>query len=205
MFRSLRFYAALAATCALSWLAASTFDARAGTAVRLDLQGLVDAAELGLEARVLDTRVELDLRGRPCTLATLAVTRDFIADTSGNFEVRLPGGVMSDGAGLVLPGMPSLFPGEEVVLFLSEESSAGLRIPVGLAQGKFRVVRDAQGERTLVRDEADLQLLDRESSKVSHANLALVYDYAAAVAEIEAAVSQRHSHQDPRPRAAGGK
>ncbi|HTF87357.1 MAG TPA: hypothetical protein VK843_03030 [Planctomycetota bacterium] len=197
MHRSLRFTAAFAAICALAWLAAPAFQARAGTAIRLDLQGLVDAADIGLEARVLATRVELDRRGRPCTVATLAVTRDFIGATRGPFDVRLPGGVLPDGRGLVLPGLPSVTPGEEIVLFLSEESSAGLRVPVGLAQGKFRIVRDAAGARTLVRDSADLELFDLASQQRSHANLAAVFDYAAAVAEIEAAVSHR--------RAGGGK
>jgi hypothetical protein len=191
--RSLRFYAAFAVLAAIAWHFWPASATQAGTAVRLDLQGLVDGAELGLEARVLGLHVELDLRGRPCTRATLAVTRDLIGDARGPFDVRLPGGVLPDGSGLVLPGMPSLLLGEEVVLFLSEESGAGLRVPVGLAQGKFRVERDAAGQRTLVRDDADLELLDLASSHVSHANLAAVYDYAAFMAEVQAAVAHRHA------------
>ena len=167
--------------------------ARAGTALVLDLQGLVDGAELCIEGRVLDTHVELDLRGRPCTRATVAVARDLLGSAAGNFDVRLPGGVLPDGSGLVLPGMPNLYLGEEVVLFLTQESSAGLRIPVGLAQGKFRVARDAQGGRTLVRDDADLELIDLASLKKSHANLAAVYDYAAFMAEVQAAVAHRRA------------
>jgi hypothetical protein len=107
--------------------------------------------------------------------------------------VRLPGGILPDGTGLVLPGMPRLAEGEEVVLFLSETSSAGLRVPVGLAQGKFRVVRDARGARTLERDGADLTLLDRASGATSRMHLAAVFDYAAAAAEIEAAVVRRRT------------
>ncbi|HUR27246.1 MAG TPA: hypothetical protein VM509_03610 [Planctomycetota bacterium] len=191
---------AVAAALALAWSALHAFDdARASTVVALDLQGLVDGAELGLEARVLETRVERDLLGRPCTVVTLAVTRDFIARTDGVLDVRLPGGILPDGTGLILPGMPRLAAGEEVVLFLSESSSAGLRVPVGLAQGKFRVVRDARGARTLERDGADLTLLDRTSGATSQAHLAAVFDYAAAVAEIEAAVARRP------PSARGGK
>ncbi len=195
---SIRRRRGLAAAC-VEILAGFPGAGRAGTAVRLDLQGLVDCAEICIEGRVLDMKVELDLHGRPCTRATLAVTRDLLGVAEGSLDLRIPGGVLPDGSGLVLAGMPSLYLGEEVVLFLSEESSAGLRIPSGLAQGKFRIARDAQGGRTLVRDDADLELLDLASMQKSHANLAAVYDYAAFMAEVQAAVAHRRAlpHSSP--------
>lgn len=197
MLRSPRFYAALAALSFVPWLLLCAFQARAGTAVRLDLKGLVDSAASCLEARVLAAQVELDLHGRPCTRLTLSVTRDLIAPSTGTLDVRIPGGILPDGSGLVLPGMPSFALGEELLLFLSQESSAGLRIPVGLAQGKFRIVRDARGVRTLVREAGELELFDPASSTRSHHELAAAYDYAAAMAEIQAAVASRRAAPAP--------
>lgn len=167
--------------------------ARAGTAVQLDLAGIVDASELALEARVLDTDVELDARGRPCTRLVLSVERDLLGATRGPFDVRLPGGILPDGSGLLLAGMPRVLPGEEVVLFLSEESNAGLRVPVGLAQGKFRIERDAHGARTVVRDGAELELFDVASGAAGPALLDARWDYAEFMAEVQAAVAHRRA------------
>jgi hypothetical protein len=197
VFRSPRLYAALAALSFVPWLLLGAFQARAGTAVRLDLKGLVDSAASCLEARVLASRVELDLHGRPCTRLSLSVTRDLIAPSAGSLDVRIPGGILPDGSGLVLAGMPSFAPGEEILLFLSEESTAGLRVPVGLAQGKFRIVRDARGVRTLLREEGELELFDPASSTRSQHELAAAYDYAAAMAEIQAAVARRRAAPAP--------
>jgi hypothetical protein len=47
-------------------------------------------------------------------------------------------------------GLPEYEVGEEVVLFLTRESRLGLCAPVGLAQGRFSVVRD--GGRRLVKN-----------------------------------------------------
>ncbi len=207
-----RLFAALAACSLVPWLLGAALggrfvalETRAGSALRLDLAGLVDGAELAFEGRVLATNVELDLHGRPCTRATLLVSRAFQGDGVGAVDVRLPGGVLPSGDGLLIPGMPSLVAGEEVVLFLSRESGAGLRVPVGLAQGKFRLVRDAAGGRTLVRDGADLALLDARSGELSHADAQASYDYAAFVAEVLAAVGARRGAPGgvPPPRAPG--
>ena len=49
-------------------------------------------------------------------------------------------------------GVPSFRPGEEVIVFLYPESSAGLTSPVGLGQGKFTVRRDKHGARFAFND-----------------------------------------------------
>jgi hypothetical protein len=193
VFSSLRTLAALAALSFVPWLVLSAFDTNASSVQRLDLGGMVDAASSCLEARVLHTQVELDAFGRPCTRATLLVERDLIGEQRGAIDVRLPGGILPNGSGLVLPGMPSLVEGEELLLFLSATSSAGLRIPVGLAQGKFRVVRDSAGRRRLEREDAPLELLDLATSRSVHTGLGASYDYAAAIAEIQAAVARKNA------------
>jgi hypothetical protein len=47
--------------------------------------------------------------------------------------------------------MPRFVEGEELLLFLSPESSRGWRVPVGLDQGFWKLTRDAAGRRLLER------------------------------------------------------
>jgi hypothetical protein len=56
-------------------------------------------------------------------------------------------------------GLPEYEVGEEAVLFLSGESAAGLCAPIGLAQGRFAVVR--QGGAAFVRNAAGKRLFSR--------------------------------------------
>lgn len=163
----------------------------AGTAVRLDLPDLVGQADLVLEGRVVERRVVQDGRGRIETALTLAVERTFWGEPRALREVRMPGGVLPDGRGMVLPGMPDLALGEDVLLFLSQPGDTGIRMPVGLAQGKLRVVSSLSGERLLVRTQADLNLVDPRYGTVHQAGGRTVLDYAQTVARIHAAVEAR--------------
>ena len=55
--------------------------------------------------------------------------------------------VLEDGSGMILAGMPRIAAGEETLLFLSAEGATGVRMPVGLSQGKFRVIQTEDGGR----------------------------------------------------------
>ena len=55
-----------------------------------------------------------------------------------------------DGRGMLLAGMPNMEAGQDVLLFLSEGGSTGVRMPVGLAQGEFTVYRLGDGTKSLV-------------------------------------------------------
>ena len=112
----------------------------AGTAVRLDIEGLVEHAELVLEGRVLSRRAVRTTRGRVATEVELDVLRTFLGEERARRTVRVPGGLLPDGSGVLIPGMPTLLEGEDVLLFLTGPSATGARMPVGLAQGKLRVV-----------------------------------------------------------------
>ncbi|MCE9593297.1 MAG: hypothetical protein K8S98_03790 [Planctomycetes bacterium] len=149
---------------------ASTFVVRASTVEQLDLAGLFDRSEHVVHGRVAKKSVLVDVHGRPETEYELALTRTFWGGAANVLVFRTPGGAFADGRELVIPGLPSLAVGEEVLLFLTHESRAGLRLPVGLAQGKFQVVRDAHGAATLLRGESDLEVLDpvtKEPKKLS--------------------------------------
>jgi hypothetical protein len=58
--------------------------------------------------------------------------------------LRQLGGQVGNIASIV-PGMPSFKKGEEVVVFLTEEDTAGYPWVLGLQQGKYSVVSDASG------------------------------------------------------------
>jgi hypothetical protein len=188
----------LAAFCAavlgvLLAVRSSPAEVRAGTAIRLDTQALVDHAEWVVEGRVTRVSVSRDAHGRPQTEVALAISTSFLGEAGGTQIFRIPGGVLADGSGMVLPGLPSFRAGEDVLLFLTRESRAGLRMPVGLAQGKLRVATNQRGERVLVRDSSDLELVDPSSGRSRTADAHEEFAYADLRARIEAAVAKKRA------------
>jgi hypothetical protein len=170
--------------------------AEAGTAVRMDVPALVDGSGIVLEARVLSARAVQAGNGLICTEYVLSVDRTFWGAPQALRTVRLPGGALPDGRGLAVPGVPRLAPGEDTILFLSPEGQGGFSMPVGLSQGRFRVVTDpATGARTLVRSQAGLELLDPATGAVQKAPERAVWDYAETVARIHAACAARTARE----------
>lgn len=165
----------------------------AGTAVRLDVPGLVELSDLIVEGRVLTANPLQAENGLIETEYVLSVDRTFFGEDLGTRTVRLPGGVLPDGRGMVVPGMPKLSMNEDVLLFLSGSTSWGMRTPVGLAQGKMRVVTDLSGARTLTGSLAGVTFAGEDGH--SHTNdpqdSSRRLDYAQTVAEIHAAVAAR--------------
>ena len=173
----------------------------AGTALRMSVAELVDAAELIVEGRVASTRVLETTDGRIETELQLSVDRTHFGVDQGERRLRLPGGVLPDGRGMLIPGLPLPAPGDEVLLMLSGEGPRQGRMPVGLAQGSFRLLRDAQGKRLALRDQGGLQLAQRRRGRLLEADSHSVMDYAELLAEIEAAlVLKRHSAEPPKER-----
>lgn len=163
----------------------------AGTALRLDVQGLVSGAELVLEGRVLAKRALPTARGRIATELDLEVHRTFLGDDQLRRTVRLPGGLLPDGSGILIPGMPTVAQGEDVILFLTEDNGQGARMPVGLAQGKLRVATNLAGEKVLVRHHAGLELAPAPGLPTGHVSSQEHLDYAQTLAEIHAAVEHK--------------
>ena len=161
----------------------------AGTAIRMEVTDLAVAADLILEARVLSS-VALENEGRIETEYVLEVDRTFAGEDRGLRAIRVPGGVLEDGRGMMLAGMPSMRTGEEVLLFLGREHRGGLRMPVGLSQGKFELVRQPDGAKRLVRNTAGVTLVRRDGVRVESEGR-VVMDYADVVSRIEAARALR--------------
>jgi len=162
----------------------------AGTAVRMDVPGLTRNASLIVEGRVLSA-VPVEQDGLVQTEYLIEVDRTFAGDDESYRLVRLPGGVRPDGSGMLLAGMPRIEPGDESLLFLTRESHNGMRMPVGLAQGKFDVVVRPDGTKSLVRDASEVTLVHPGSGKVTSADGRTILDYAQVVAEIEAALAAK--------------
>jgi len=164
----------------------------AGTAVRLEtVSDLVDEAHLVFEAHTRSTRTVIGATGRIETEYTFDVDRTFLGEETSERVVRIPGGVLPNGNGLLLPGLPQIVAGEDVLLFLSEAGSSGVRMPVGLSQGKFRVETSLDGSRRLSRRHGALTVVDPRSGVVHDGGGEAVFDYAEVIAEVHAAVSRK--------------
>jgi hypothetical protein len=190
------FWAALLAVAAPLFLSSPL---GAGTAVRFDVTGLVDEADLVFEGRVLSLRPMTDAKGRVLTEVFVSVQQTWWGTPYGTQVFRVPGGILPDGSGMLIPGMPTFSQGEDAIFFLSQQGKSGIRVPVGLAQGKMTVTVGANGERRLVREQVGLAFVNQESGVVTPAEERAVMDYATVTGVIEAAALSR------RLRAKGGR
>jgi hypothetical protein len=165
--------------------------ASAGTALRLDLRGLVQRSELVLEARVLSART-VESEGLLATEYLLEVTRTFKGAHEAYRVVRLPGGLREDQSGLLIPGVPRLASGEDTLLFLEPEGARGSRMTTGLAQGRFTVRRTRDGRKELVRDLGSIELVTPGSTRAERGGRTIL-EYAEALAEIEAELARERA------------
>lgn len=174
---------------------AALSDVRASTVEKLDLAGLFDRSEHVVHGRILESSVKLGAHGRPETTYEVAVTTAFWGASSGSLKFRTAGGALPDGRELVIPGLPKLAVGEEVLLFLTRESKRGLRMPVGLAQGKFQVVRDEHGPATLLRGESELEFLDPTTQTPQKLSTRASLDFDATARELERLARERRDRE----------
>ena len=100
------------------------------------------------------------------TTARIAVSESLKGSSDGFVNVVTVGGTL-DGITQTVSGMPVLEPEEEVLLFL-EPSKNGHWQPLGMSQGKFRILRNRQtGEQEVVHSLSGLELYDPSSRSLS--------------------------------------
>lgn len=165
----------------------------AGTVIKFEVPELVERASVVFEGKVLTKRAVLMPNGRIDTEYRIKVTRTDWGQPMAERVVRMPGGVLPDGRGMVVPGMAHLAQGEEVLLMLSQSNRDGMRVPVGLAQGKFRIATDRNGRKLAVRSQKSLTLLNRNTLELEEADNKSVFDYSAIRAEIDAAIAKKRA------------
>jgi hypothetical protein len=73
--------------------------------------------------------------------------------------------------------------GQEVLLLLSSPSSAGFSSPMGLEQGRFRILRDRLGNEVAINGHANSGLFDGLSVHFSQKNVRLSERLAARIAQ----------------------
>ena len=170
----------------------------ASTAIELDLQGLVDRSELVIEGRVLSRRVLAGAHGRPETEYVVAIDVPYLGGRDALQTFRFPGGTLPEsegGTALLVPGLPDLAPGEDVILFLTCPSPNGWRMPVGLSQGKYRKAADADGRLRVEREHGELDLYDPKTRTLRRAPPSEKADYQQVRAAIERAVAERRARE----------
>ena len=100
------------------------------------------------------------------TTARIAVSEPLKGSSDGFVNVVTVGGTL-DGITQTVSGMPVFEPEEEVLLFL-EPSKNGHWQPLGMSQGKFRILRNRQtGEQEVIHSLSGLDLYDPANRSLS--------------------------------------
>jgi hypothetical protein len=117
--------------------------------VPIEFRELVATAPVIVHGQVVDVRGGwVDGRRSVETFVTIAVADYLKGNLGESVTVRVPGGQIGRYR-TVFVGAPAFEPGDEVVLFLKRAGQSYLYI-IGLSQGAFRVVADAQTGRRMV-------------------------------------------------------
>ncbi|HKR32138.1 MAG TPA: hypothetical protein VJT08_16775 [Terriglobales bacterium] len=80
-------------------------------------------------------------------------------------------------------------PSQQLLLFLNPVSAYGLTSPVGLEQGRFRIMRDEKGNLSAVNGRGNLGLFNRVAIKAQQRGIALSREAAAVVSQTQGPVS----------------
>jgi hypothetical protein len=153
----------LAAVCLLVLAAYSPLSGQSGAhTASVDLAQLVQGAQTIVRGQVLSAKIEPhpQFPNLQTVVVTLAVTRLFKGDAKSQLVFRQyvwdPGDFHS-AAGYQKAG--------ELLLFLNPVSPYGLTSPVGLEQGRFRVLRDAKGNRYALNGKGNFGLFAQVADK----------------------------------------
>jgi len=148
-------------------LLASSLQALATTVERFTLDDLVQKSGRIVVGKCISRESRWNDRNTLIlTTARIAVSEPLKGSSDGFVNVVTVGGTL-DGITQTVSGMPVFEPEEEVLLFL-EPSKNGHWQPLGMSQGKFRILRNRQtGEQEVIHSLSGLELYDPSSRSLS--------------------------------------
>ena len=121
----------------------------------LSVDDMIDRSDLIAIGSCVDTK-SVWMNRTLVTLATVSVAETLKGAEPRTIVVALPGGIDANRkfpVAVTYPGAPRMTPGEDVFLFLTADSEPGGSYSVtGFSQGKFSIVKDADGEPFVTRD-----------------------------------------------------
>jgi hypothetical protein len=129
----------------LIWLSAPLLSTSVAMMVLpVDLDQLVVDADRIFLGLVTAVDEQNDEHGIPGTYVTVQIARTLKGNTPTTLTFKQLGGQARPGGNALLriAGLPTYQVGQELILFLRPTSAAGFTSPVGMEQGKFRVVRN---------------------------------------------------------------
>jgi hypothetical protein len=128
--------------CALAAVACALSTIHATRVLPVSLEELSQRAGKVFSGRCVATETVFDESlGMKITQVTFEVDRVVKGEADSTVTIRMLG----EDSGV--PGLPRFETGEDVILFLYDDSRLGLTSPVGMLQGKFRVHTDKNGEK----------------------------------------------------------
>lgn len=134
-----RFFAVLALCAAVA------IPAQAHSVLELQLDEIIDTAAVAFEGTVIETHSEKDAAsGQIVTYTTFAVTDVLKGNVGAKHTIKQLGGQVGD-LNFKVTLQQKYVPGQSVVVFLYGKSNLGFSAPVGIAQGNFPIVQDADG------------------------------------------------------------
>ena len=131
-------------------LGALTGIAGATSVLPLQLDEIIDTATTAFEGTCTANRTEREAQTNLVVTYTTFAVKDVLkgAVQGTTHVIKQIGGKMPAGElSYRVEGVPTFAVGEDYVVLLAGVSSAGFSSPIGLAQGKFTVQKDAAGNR----------------------------------------------------------
>ena len=155
---------------AVFFLVPPAFSQGGGSTAQADLDQLVQSAENIVRGQVISATIEPhpQFPNLQTVLVSLSVSKVLKGSAGGTLTFRQFVWDARDASVL------AHYKGTgEVVFFLNPVSRYGLTSPVGLEQGRFRVIRDQKGARYVVNGRGNLGLFNQVSEKATSRGIAL--------------------------------
>jgi hypothetical protein len=146
--------------CSLAWGLLHCLAAEATTVVKLSLEEMTRRSKRIVVGRCISTESRWNGKNTLIlTFSKFSVSEDLKGESGGSITVMTVGGTVN-GVTQTVSGTPQFAADEEVVLFLEGTKSSQWQ-PVGLSQGRFRILRESgTGQQEVVHDLSGLELYD---------------------------------------------